>query len=441
MLALALRSFTHHRVAAVATGLVAMVGTMLVTAMAGVHSTGLAPATADADRPFLTQFSVILGGWIVAIVVFAMVSTVGVALQGRAHEIRGVRLIGATPRQVQLMIVLETTAVAVVAVVPGLAGGYLLGALLLGSTCSAGLIDAASRFAPGVLLPVAGVLVVLLASVAAAWIGSRAIAARSPIDDPAPASGARARHRPGRGRRVAAVLTIAAGLGSSGAVLGMDPDNVLTTAMTGPGCVLVAVGLCILAPELSMLANRALRAFPAARRSASAHLAAINLAVAPERTRPTVTFLTLFVGVTAGTLGMQGIENRVGTPDSQGQLIGAVNYLVVGLIAAFMAIALANNLVATIARRRSEFATLSLVGATDEQSRRMLLSEIAVAVVVSAVAGSLGALLSVLPFALVKTGAPLAAFAPMPYLLAVGAGAAMTLSIAALAGRRTIRTV
>ncbi|MFC7591976.1 FtsX-like permease family protein [Nonomuraea antimicrobica] len=344
---------------------------------------------------------------------FAMVSTIGVALGGRAGEIAGLRLIGATPRQVQRMLVVETAVISAVVALPGLAGGYLLGWIVTRGIHSAGLTDPASVFAPGVLLPALGVLVVLVASVLAAWLGSRSLAHRSPVADAAPPPRRRTGRRRGNGRRVAATTMVLAGLGSSAAVFGLDPADVLTTAMTGPGCVLVAVGLCVLAPELITAVNRVLRAVPGARGAAS-HLAVTNLSAAPERVRPTVTFLTLFIGVAAGTLSMQGIENTFGVANSTGQVIASINYFVVALIAAFMAIALTNNLVASISRRRTEFSVMSLIGSTGAQTHRMLVREIAAAVVVSTVAGSVGAFLSVLPFAVVKTGDPLQAAAPLP---------------------------
>ncbi len=437
MIGLAVRSFAHHRASAVTTGLVAMVGTALVTAMAGLLGTGLSADTTTGDRDFLVQFPLILGGWVLAIVVFAMVSTIGVALQSRAGEIAGIRLVGATPSQVRRMVVAETAVVAAIAAIPGLGGGQLLGAGLLAGIRGTGLIDDATGYVPGAALPLIGAGLMLGASIAAAWIGSRAIASRSPVDDPSPA---RAHGRTGRARPMAAISLLVAGLASSFPVLAIDPDDILTTALTGPGCVLVAVGLSLLAPELITMAEFVFGKIPALRAGPAGHLTALNLAAAPERVRPAVTFLTLFIGVAAGTLSMQGIENRYGAEGGDGQLLAAINYLVVILIAAFMAIALSNNLVASIARRRTEFAAMHLIGATAAQSRQMLIGEATAAVTVSAVAGGLGAFASTVPFAITKTGNPLAALAPLPYLLSIIAGAIITLSVTALAGRRVINT-
>ncbi|SDI24460.1 putative ABC transport system permease protein [Sinosporangium album] len=440
MIKIAIRSFAHHRGSAIATGLVALVGTILVTGMMSLLGTGLAESTVAADREFLVRFPLIVGGWTVAIVLFAMVSTISVALTGRAGEIAGIRLIGATPRQVQQMLVIETAAITAIMALPGLAIGYLVGWIVTRSIHSAGLTDAASAFAPGVLLPVLGVLIVLAASVLAAWTGSRSLAHRSPVADASPPPRRRMGRHPGRRRRIAAAIMIVAGLASSTAVLGMAPDDVLTTAMTGPGVVLVAVGLCILAPELMAMANTTLSAFRPARTTAPSYMAAINLSAAPDRVRPIVTFLTLFISVAAGTLSMQGIENSVGAANSQAQVLASINYLVVALIAAFMAIALTNNLITSITQRRAEFAVMSLVGSTSAQTQRMLVHEVGTATAISVIAGSVGAFVTVLPFAIVKTGDPLQAAAPLPYLVTIVVGIGVTLGVTSLVGRRTIST-
>nr|WP_181697815.1 FtsX-like permease family protein [Nocardia sp. GTS18] len=433
MMRLAARSFAHHRTSAVATGLVAAAGTALVTAMAGLLGTGL---SAGGDRDFLVRFPLILGGWVLAIVLFAMISTIAVALHGRTNEIAGIRLIGATPSQIRRMVAGETAIVASIAAVPGLIGGQLLGAGLLAGIRRAGLVDEATGYSPGAALPSVATVLMLGAAVAAAWLGSRTIAARSPIDDPTPA---RMRGGATRIRRIAAGAALAAGLGSSTAVLAVDADDILTTALTGPACVLAAVGSGLLAPELIRAAHRVIAKAPVLRSGPAGHLIARNLATAPERLRPAVTFLTLFIGVAAGTLSMQSIENRHGAAGTDGELMATINYLVVFLIAAFMVIALSNNLIAAIARRHPEFATMHLIGATASQSQRMLVGEAAAAVIISAVTGAFGAFVTTVPFAIVKTGDPLAAFAPLPYALAVVLGAGTTVGVTAAAGRRAVR--
>ncbi|WP_194829948.1 hypothetical protein [Nocardia sp. XZ_19_231] len=70
----------------------------------------------------------------------------------------------------------------------------------------------------------------------------------------------------------------------------------------------------------------------------------------------------------------------------------------------------------------------------------MLICEAVAAITVSAVAGCLGAIAGTVPFAIAKTGDPLAALAPLPYSLAIAVGTGITLGVTALAGRRVIRT-
>lgn len=83
---------------------------------------------------------------------------------------------------------------------------------------------------------------------------------------------------------------------------------------------------------------------------------------------------------------------------------------------------------------------MHLIGATVEQSRQMLIGEAVAAITVSAAAGSLGAVAGTVPFAIAKTGDPLAALAPLPYSLAIAVGTGITLGVTAQAGRRVIRT-
>lgn len=435
MILIALQSAAQHRRSFFATGIGVLVGTALVAAMAGVLGTGLAEDTLDVDRPFLTQFPAIMGTWILAIVVFAVVSTVAVALEGRAEEVTGLRLIGATPEQVRKMIAIETAGVAIAATIPGIALSYLFSWIIIDRVQDSGLIDRTSRYAPGIILPLLAGLLIVIASIAGGYLGAKTAAKRSPVDVPETTK------RAPRGRRIrtiTAAALIAVGLTSSSTSMAMDPASVYATAVTGPGVVLVAVGLALIAAEILTLSNLALRAVPA-RRSVSWHIARINLRTVPERIRPVVTFLILFVGVSAGTLSMQGIENtanaHTGGVDGIGTVMASINYLVVVLIAAFMAVALANNLVSAINGRREELSTMSLIGATTAQTRRTLIAETLVATIASTLVATVGAIITVIPFAIAKLGTPLAALTPAPYLATIMAGGILTIGITALAAR------
>jgi len=370
-------------------------------------------------------------------VVFAMVSTIGVTLAGRSAEIGGLRLIGAAPRQIRVLVSVETLAIAAVAALPGLGLGCLLGLFLLSGVRSAGLTAPSTVYAPGLGLPLVGVALVLVAAVLAAWIGSRGPARRSPVEEAA--AGPR-RARSARPRRIASAVLLVAGLGSASAVLSLPADNIATTAMTGPAVVLSSIGFAILSPELIAAATRIAQRLSRGTKNAEAHLAGVNLAAAPERVRPVVTFLTLLVGVSGGTLAMQGIENRHSVPGSTAEVLASINYLVVVLISLFMAIALTNNLVAAIGERRAEFAALSLIGSTIRQAKGMLLRETAAATLLAVMVAVVAALLCVVPFSIVKTGGVAAAFSAGPFLLSAVFGAGVALLVTYLAGARVIRS-
>ena len=424
MLQLVLKTFRSHAAGYRTTAIITLFGTALLTAFTTLLSTGLDRRFAPDDRSFLLQFPAILGGWSIAIVLFAVVSTTRVVADGRAEEFAALSRIGATPRQLRRMIAVETVIVSAVTAVPGVLLGAGAGGLIMGQLHRIGRVEAATTLAPDLLVVVAGAaLLVIAAGVAVA----RSSNSRPPRTGTA--------H--GRGRIIGAVVLVLLGVGSSSAVFGMAPDSVVATAATGPGCVLTAIGLSMLAPWTTRLTARLMG--PLLGRSAPAHLARITLRVAVDRISPIVTFLTLYVGVAAGTLTMQAIENdRAGVTDSQGQLMASINYLVVVLIAGFMAVALANALIAAVGRRRGEFRTVHLIGGTERQGRRTLAAESAVAVVAASVTGVLGALVTVLPFAVVKAGAVSGVLQPWPVALTVVVGVALVAAATRAAATRTI---
>ncbi|MER6900815.1 FtsX-like permease family protein [Amycolatopsis sp. NPDC000740] len=137
---------------------------------------------------------------------------------------------------------------------------------------------------------------------------------------------------------------------------------------------------------------------------------------------------------------MQGIENQHSVAGSTAEVLASINYLVVVLISLFMAIALTNNLVAAIGDRRTEFATLSLIGSTVRQVRGVLLRETAAATLLAIVVAVVGSVVAVLPFSIVKTGSPAAAFGVWPFVGSAVFGGGVALAVTYVAGARVIRS-
>ncbi|MBK3563468.1 FtsX family ABC transporter permease [Streptomyces sp. MBT62] len=116
-----------------------------------------------------------------------------------------------------------------------------------------------------------------------------------------------------------------------------------------------------------------------------------------------------------------------------------VNYLAMGLVLAFTAIAVVNTLAMSVAERVREFALLRLAGATRRQVLRMLRIE-ALSVVLLATALGSGVALAVLTaFSIGMTGRAAPSVTPLVYVTVVTVGAALALVATALPGRAALR--
>ena len=116
-----------------------------------------------------------------------------------------------------------------------------------------------------------------------------------------------------------------------------------------------------------------------------------------------------------------------------------VNYLAMGLVLAFTAIAVVNTLAMSVAERVREFALLRLAGATRRQVLRMLRIE-ALSVVLLATALGSGIALAVLTaFSIGMTGRAAPSVTPLVHVTIVAVGAALALVATALPGRAALR--
>ncbi|MGP4047857.1 FtsX-like permease family protein [Streptomyces sp. 2A115] len=117
-----------------------------------------------------------------------------------------------------------------------------------------------------------------------------------------------------------------------------------------------------------------------------------------------------------------------------------VNYLAMGLVLAFTAIAVVNTLAMSVSERVREFALLRLAGATRRQVLRMLRTE-ALSVLLLATALGSGIALAVLTaFSVGMTGSAALAVTPLVYVLVVAAAGLLALVATALPGRVALQT-
>lgn len=401
MNALALRSLRHRPLAATATFLAVLLGTVLIGSFATLAASSSAASGTDADT--LVILGAVVGGWGSVIVLFSVASTVGITTGQRAGEIGLLRTVGATPRQARRLVVRETTAVTTVAALLGALVASATGHALFDMVRAGGLVSDAAVYNAGPASVGAAALLVLVVAGLATWL-----AARRATRGPAGVLLREAAAEQGRMRwwRVfAAVVLIGYGIAMAVvtvAVTAHDDDPYAAMSTSGSSSILVGVGLAVLAPVLLRLL-----AAPAgllvARTGASGHLASYNTARRAHLLAGVLAPVLVLTSAAVGTLLLVDIDARTlpaGTPDSD--TITLLNNVVVGMLSLFAAIMVVNAFVATVAHRRDELRRLRLIGATPRQVERSVVAEAAIVAAIGVVLGTLAALTTVVPFAIAR---------------------------------------
>lgn len=116
-----------------------------------------------------------------------------------------------------------------------------------------------------------------------------------------------------------------------------------------------------------------------------------------------------------------------------------INYLAMGLILAFTAIAVVNILAMSVSERIKEFAMLRLAGATRRQVLRILRIEALSLLLIAAVLGTGIALAVLTAFSIGMTGSARPTVTPVVYTTVVGAAALLVLVASALPGRLALK--
>jgi putative ABC transport system permease protein len=116
-----------------------------------------------------------------------------------------------------------------------------------------------------------------------------------------------------------------------------------------------------------------------------------------------------------------------------------VNYLAMGLVLAFTAIAVVNTLAMSVAERVREFALLRLAGATRRQVLRMLRAEVLSVLLLATSLGSGIALAVLTAFSLGMTGHAAPTVAPLFYATVVAVAALLALVASGVQGRAVLR--
>ncbi|QEO09818.1 ABC transporter permease [Protaetiibacter larvae] len=324
---------------------------------------------------------------VIAVYVGSIVTanTFATIVAGRARLIALLRLVGASARAQRRAVAREGLVVGAL----GSAAGAVVGtAIALGlertGVALGWLPDVAHDwFRPMLLVPV---VVVVLTTWLASWIGSRRVLSVTPlqaIGGSQPLSHEAVRARPARNAVAIALIVIGSGLLVLGMLVGLvNPLGVLIGLVGG---VLsfsgVVSGAHLFMPPALRLVGRILG------RSPSARLAAANAVRYPERASRTtigvvigVTLVTMFGVAIASfrTLIAQAQEAQPEVYQGMDALLDALTAvfsILVGVSALIAAVGLVNALSLSVLQRTRELGLLRALGFSRSQLRRMVLAE------------------------------------------------------------------
>jgi putative ABC transport system permease protein len=401
MTGLAFASLRHRTTASLATFLTVLLGTALMGSFATLAQTATGPVS-DIDGDTLFIMGAVVGSWGALIVLFAVVSTVGITVTQRETEIGLLRTIGATPRQASRLVRAETLLVAVVASAAGAALATLGGRALLALLRDHDVVSDSVRYDAGAA-PAATALLIVLVSVVGSGIAARR-ATRGPATV-APSEGRADHERLARWRVVTAVLLIGYALAMGVVTITVtadDPDPYAAMQTSGSCAILVSLGLASVAPWL--LRHLSVLARPVLGAGVAGHLAAYNTRRRAHLLSGVLAPVTVLTAAATSVLMAVGTDNRTrpsGT-DKDAQTINLLNNVVVGMVVLFAAVVVVNTFAAVVAHRRAELHRLWLLGATPQQVESSVLAEARIVAGVGVVLGLLASLATIVPFGVAR---------------------------------------
>jgi putative ABC transport system permease protein len=438
---LAVRSVRSRITSFTACGLAVFLGATLMLAFLAMLTTGLARGPSGDDRGTLVTMASVVGGWAVVIVIFAVASTMQLAVRQRSEEFGLLRTIGTTPKQIRRMVSNESLLVTGIAAVAALVPGWLLGRGVLALLRNGHLVSADVRYHAGPA-PFAITIVAMLAAAA----GAARFAARPALTGSA--AGALTASRVGSPELSRRRFWLGIGLIALGAnysvmamTMGNDGgDKFAAMSLAGPASVFWSIGLAVFAPELLRRAAAIGSRFVGS--SASGQLATIAMRQRAAELAGALRPVIVLVGISTGTLYMVGIDAAAGqlkAHDVATNSTELLNLVVVGMVSLFAAIMVGNTLVATIAARRREFGLQRLAGSTRGQVTSMAGIEAALVAATGVVVGGIAALGAVVPYTIVKTSGYLPTVWPWLFPAVAAVAGAVTVGTAVTATRRGLR--
>ncbi|GAA1358383.1 FtsX-like permease family protein [Streptomyces beijiangensis] len=256
----------------------------------------------------LVSLSAVFGGMAVMVALFVTASTMSLSAAQRQRETALMRAVGATPRQLRRMLLIETLIVAVGAALLAWLPGQWLGGALFERLADAGITSQYVQFSSGwIPLAAAGGAVLLTAVGAGLVAGHRAIKVR-PTE--ALAEAAVQQRWFGWVRGVFAFLFLA-GTAALSLVTWTVMDGPAAASTAGPTVICATIGLALLSPGLTkvcaFLLDRPVRAFT----GTGGYLAMLNSRARTVAVAAAVTPIMLASGVATANLYLQTTQTAV----------------------------------------------------------------------------------------------------------------------------------
>lgn len=400
---LARRSLPHRLPAFTALALTALLGTTLAGSFATLVEVAIRADVSAADAETLTVMGAVIGSWSALVVLFAIVSTTGVLVDGRTAEIALLRAAGATPGQVRSLVVTETTVVVGISSLLGAVLAWPGGRVLHTALREAGMVSTSASLTPATAVGATAAVVTGL-SVLAAWIGARGASRTSAARL---LRGAEELRRPRLAwwRRIAGGVLVAYGAGAGVVTLTVtadaaDPYAAMQTA--GTAGILVAIGFAAWSPVVlrglvrpaQVLARRVRFLSPSTR---------LALDSVGRRAELFGGILGPVIVLTATSVGVGVLTDTdartLGDAVPDADMIRVLNAVVAAMIAVFAAVLVVNATRATQSRRRAELSRLRLVGADPSQVAGMLRTEMTIVTLIGIGLGLLASCVTTVPFA------------------------------------------
>lgn len=392
MKALRVRNVAILAVAAIS----ALFGTVLVEAIALITA-GIAARGANSGvvSILLSSLGSVFFGIALYVGAITTANVVATVLAGRTRVIALLRLVGATGPSLRRRVVLAGLEQGVVGSAIGVAIGLGVTQVSVGLAVSAGWVEQVdfAIISPALIAPILGVV---LATVLASFIGSRAVLEVSPIQ----ATGATVERLPQSNRQKWRLRTgmILLGVGLAFFVLGVfvGQESPLGVIVAFGGGVVSSAGIIVAAPTaippVLGLVGRGMGSHPVAR------LAAKNPARNPAgATRVTlglgigITLVTTFATVLQQFRLLATKFNDATDPEAILAIVDAITLMLVVLVgfsALLAAVGMVSTLLQSVLQRRRELALLRALGFTITQVRQMIAVE-AIQVVATATIGGL----------------------------------------------------